>query len=146
MKRLLRKLGITDRASFYAFAKQFVKFGIVGVSNTLITLAVYYALIYIGVHYLVANIAAFVISVCNAYYWNSRYVFKQKENEGARTFLKTITAYGSTGVLGTFLLFVMVDILHISEWIAPLLGLCVTVPTNFLLNKFWTYRQTKQEA
>ncbi|MDR0221791.1 MAG: GtrA family protein [Lachnospiraceae bacterium] len=146
MRVLFRKLGITDRASFYAFVKQFFKFGIVGVSNTLIALAVYYSLIYMGIHYLIANVVAFFISVCNAYFWNSRFVFKKKAGEGARTFLRTIAAYGSTALLGTFLLFVMVDILHISEWIAPLIGLCITIPLNFLLNKFWTYRQTKQGA
>jgi putative flippase GtrA len=140
VKDSFRKLGITDRASFFAFVKQFIKFGIVGASNTLIALAIYYALIYWGAHYIIANIAAFILSVCNAYFWNSRFVFKKKTSEGAKTFLKTIIAYGSTGLLSTVLLFLMVDILLISEWIAPLINLCITIPTNFLLNKYWAFR------
>jgi putative flippase GtrA len=140
MKKLLYKLGIADRESLTAFVKQFLKFGTVGISNTLISLAVYYALIYFGIHYLVANIIAFFISVCNAYFWNSRFVFKKKENEGARTFLKTLIAYGSTALLSTVLLFLLVDILHVSQWIAPLVSLCITIPANFLLNRFWTFK------
>ena len=43
---------------------QFVKFGIVGVSNTLISLAVYQiALNALGMHYLAANLLGLVISV-----------------------------------------------------------------------------------
>ena len=33
---------------------QFIKFAIVGCSNTLINLAVYYLLIYVGAHYIIA--------------------------------------------------------------------------------------------
>lgn len=139
MKKLLVKLGISDRTSLIAFVKQFLKFGIVGVSNTLISLGIYYLLIFVGVHYIVANIIAFVVSVCNAYFWNSRYVFSKKDGSGAKPFIKTIVAYGATFLLSTGLLFVMVDVIHVSKWIAPLINLCITVPLNFLLNKFWTF-------
>jgi putative flippase GtrA len=140
MRIFLNKLGITDREEFWAFVKQFLKFGTVGVSNTLIALAVYYTLIFAGLHYLLANIVAFAISVCNAYFWNSRFVFKQESRDGPRMFLKTLASYGSTALLGTALLFLLVDILLVSQWIAPLVSLCITIPTNFLLNKFWTFK------
>ena len=61
---------------------QFVKFGIVGVSNTLISLAVYQlALNALGMHYLAANLLGLVISVINAYYWNNLY---RKRGDTAR--------------------------------------------------------------
>jgi putative flippase GtrA len=141
VKRLLAKLEIADRASFILFTKQFLKFGIVGVSNTLIALSTYYLLLYLGLHYMLANIVAFIISVCNAYFWNSRFVFISKRNSHAKPFLKVVLAYGSTVLLGTGILFCLVELLHISEWIAPLFGLCITIPTNFLLNKYWAFRK-----
>ena len=139
MKKLLGKLGITDRASLVLFIKQFVKFGIIGVSNVLIALGIYYTLIYFGVYYIIANVFAFVVSVCNAYFWNSRFVFAKKDG-GAKPVVKVFTVYGATSLLGTGLLFCMVDLLHISQWIAPLFNLCITVPLNFLLNKFWAFK------
>ena len=60
---------------------QFVKFGIVGLSNTLIAYAVYAACVWLGCHYLVANGLGFVVGVLNAYYWSDRYVFKKGEGE-----------------------------------------------------------------
>ena len=65
---------------------QFVKFGIVGVSNTLISLAVYQiALNALGMHYLAANLLGLVISVINAYYWNNRCVFGDGEKNAQLT-------------------------------------------------------------
>ena len=129
-----------DKTGLIELAKQFLKFGIVGISNTLISLAIYYILVYLGVHYLIANIVAFVISVCNAYFWNCRYVFTEKNTKSYKVLGKTFLAYGSTFVLSTALLFVMVDVLGISYWLAPLINLCFTVPLNFLINKFWAFR------
>ena len=40
---------------------QFIKFGIVGLSNTLIYLLVYYILLYLKVPYIIANGVGFII-------------------------------------------------------------------------------------
>ena len=141
MNALLLKLGIVDKSSFWVFVIQFLKFGIVGISNTLIGLGGYYLLIYLGVNYILANIIAFVAGTCNAYFWNSRYVFKKTDNGTVKPLVKTFITYGSTLLLGTGLLFIMVEILKISQWIAPLINLCVTIPCNFLLTKFWVFRK-----
>jgi putative flippase GtrA len=133
-------MGITDRQGFALIIKQFLKFGIVGVSNTLISLATYYLLVYLGIHYLLANITAFAVSVCNAYFWNSRYVFKKGKGNNAKPFVRTVAAYGSTFLLGTGLLYTMVGILGISQWVAPLISLCITIPLNFLLNRYWAFK------
>ena len=140
MKRLLNKLGISDKNSFIKFIKQFFKFGIVGLSNTILSLLIYYVLVYLGVHYIVSNIVAYAISVLNAYFWSSKYVFKASGANKAKLLLKLYVCYGLTFALSTGLLFLMVDILGISELVAPIINLCITVPTNFLLNKFWAFK------
>lgn len=121
--------------------KQFIKFGIVGVSNTIISLSVYYLLVFINVHYIIANSIAFIVSVINAYYWNSKYVFKSVEERTIiKSFTKVIISYGFTFVLGTVLMVVWVDFLKISNLIAPILNLFVTIPLNFVLNKHWAMK------
>jgi putative flippase GtrA len=120
---------------------QFIKFGIVGISNTLISLAIYYIFIFIDKDlYLAGSIAGFVVSVLNSYYWNNRYVFKSEKRNHAQAIAKTFLSYGSTSILSTILLVVIVEILSISEVIAPLINLIITVPLNFILNKFWAYK------
>lgn len=135
---------------FKAFVKQFFKFGLVGVSNTAISYLIYASMIFFGCHYLVASITSFVISVAWSFYWNNRMVFTLGEGESRtwwHTLLKTYAAYSFTGlILNNILLFVWVDVLGISAYIAFFLNLIVSVPTNFLINKYWAFRKTKTDA
>jgi putative flippase GtrA len=115
----------------------------VGVSNTLVAYAVYSVLVYIHIYYILANVSAFVISVLNSFYWNNKYVFKSegKYRSIIISLLKTFFVYSFTGlVLSNILLFLLVDVMRISKYIAPFFGLFITVPLNFFLNKFWTFR------
>ena len=67
LKELWDKIGV-----------QFIKFGMVGVSNTVVSLATYYLFTFFGVYYLIANALGFVTGTLNAYYWNSKFVFKEE--------------------------------------------------------------------
>lgn len=124
---------------------EFLKFGIVGISNTVISYVTYAALVFLGSHYLVASVISFAVSVLNSFYWNSKYVFVLGEGESRspiRTLWKTFCAYAFTGLfLNNVLLILEVGIFGINEYVAPLLNLIVSVPVNYLINKFWAYRK-----
>ena len=123
---------------------QFIKFGIVGLSNTLISLTVYEICVHLGLHYLAANAIGLVISVVNAYYWNNRCVFgngqKKPFLQHVKTYLKSLTAYGGTFVLDSLLLILWVEMVGIPETLAPILNLMITIPLNFFVNKYWTFK------
>lgn len=146
VKRLQDKFNVHSKKEFFALVWQFIKFGIVGFSNTLISLAVYYILVFFGWNYLLANTMGFLISVCNAFFWNYRYVFKDKtETSIPKSFSKVFITYGISYLVSTFLIWLMVDIMHISEWLAPLIRLVVTVPLNFVLNKLWAFKKREKK-
>ena len=123
---------------------QFVKFSIVGLSNTFIGYVVYSLCVWLGMHYLLANVVGFFVSVLNAYYWSDRFVFKKGTNEQRGlwpSLMKTVLVYASTGiVLNSILLWLLIDKMVLSEYIAPLIILLITVPTNFILNKYWSFK------
>lgn len=129
---------------------QFIKFGIVGLSNTLISYVVYLVGVWLGIHYLLASVLGFVISVLNSFYWNNKYVFQQGDEERNLwlTLVKTFMAYAATGlVLANILLYIWVDVLGISEYLGPVINLVITVPLNFVINKLWAFRgKRKGEA
>lgn len=119
---------------------QFVKFCLVGLSNTAISFGVYYIFLFIDTRlYIVGNAAGFIISVLNSYFWNSRFVFNKRDEKG-RTIIKTFAAYSTNLILGTLLLYFLVDIIGISEYVAPFINLIITVPINYLLNKKWVMK------
>lgn len=127
-----------------ALWKQFIKFGLVGVSNTAISLAVYYIFLMIDRDlYLAGNVVGWVVSVANAFFWSNKYVFTSESSgwkAGIKKLGKTYFSYGATFVLSTALLYLEVDILRWPAAVSPLINLLVTIPLNFLLNKFWTFR------
>lgn len=126
---------------------QFIQFGLVGVSNTAISYGTYALLVYLGVPYILANVIAFVVSVLNSFFWNNRFVFKKDSNESRstiKTLIKTFISYGMTGlILSNVLLILLVEKFGMSKYIAPLIILIITIPLNFLLNKFWAFRTKK---
>lgn len=147
---------------------QFIKFGLVGVSNTVISYVTYVVCVYVGMHYILANIVSFIISVLNSYYWNNKFVFVADENETRiwwKTLGKTFIAYGFTGlILNNILLFLLLDVLNIAQfmavpvgilqsygytmtnekvavYIAPLFNLIITIPLNYVINKVWAFKK-----
>ena len=134
-----------NKEKLKSFIVQFIKFGLVGVLNTAISLAVYYIFIYINpALYLWGQTVGWVVSVLNAFYFSNRVVFKQESNTTKELWLRLLRsyiAYGSTFLLSLLLLYLQIEIWHISEWIAPIINLLITIPLNFIVNKFWTFRK-----
>jgi len=122
---------------------QFFNFGIVGLSNTIIAYSVYAVLVYFNLHPQIANLFAFAASVTNAYIWNRFWVFKGNAQKKASTPFKFFAVYGGNLLLGIFLLYLFIDVWHINKYLAPLLSLPLTVPVNYLLNKFWVFKKAK---
>ena len=147
MKQLLRKLGIHDRESFIKLIAQFSRFAIVGLMNTIIMQGIYYGVILINLEwYLLGQVLGFIVSVASSFYWGRRFVFKGSQEGILIPLLKTYIAYGSTFFLSVVLLYLEVEKFGMSKFVAPMLNLLVTIPLNFLVNKFWTFKQGRQEA
>lgn len=144
MKHLLARFGIHSKEEFWKLFKQFFQFGIVGISNTAISLAIYYLIIWIRTDwYMAANVLGWAVSVLNAFYWGNRVVFKQEDNAPAQVvkrLLKSYASYGFSFLLTWALLYAEVQFWGWSEWIAPLVNLLVSIPLNFIINKFWTFK------
>lgn len=124
---------------------QFIKFGTVGAINTVLSYAItngaYYLL---HLHEQISNIIAFVITVFISFMLNGRFVFTENKEERNfwQSLLKVYASYSITGVfLTAILLYIEEELLGIPHYIATLMNLVVTIPLNFILNKFWAYKE-----
>ena len=124
---------------------QFVKFGLVGAVNTLLSLGINYLFIWIDPPlYLWGNFVGWAVSVLNAFYWNDRFVFQKSAATRKELWLrlgKSYLSYGASFLLSTLLMWLEVQVLGLSEWLSPILTLIVTIPLNFVVNKLWTFRK-----
>ena len=120
---------------------QFVKFGIIGASNTIISTAVYYLFVLISPGlYFVGNVVGWIVSVFNSFFWNNRYVFTKSKYSWGQKLLRTYLAYGGGFIVGSTTLVLLVSVLGVSEWLAPWINLVITIPLNYVLNKFWAFK------
>ena len=130
---------------------QFIKFGIVGVTNTVVSYVINVATLFLLGHahifqrwdYIIANTVAFILSVLWSFYWNNKYVFKLNEGEQRsiwKALLKTYVSYGFTGIiLNNILLVLWVRVIGINKMIAPIINLIINIPINFFMNKLWAF-------
>ncbi|NHM30004.1 GtrA family protein [Neobacillus terrae] len=117
---------------------QFIKFCIVGASNTIISLAIYYFLLKLGIHYILASTVAYCAGIINGYIFSSSFVFKKERNLVQA--IKFIATYLSSLLINLLILYILVNGLKISEFLAQLMVTFFNVIYNFLLQKLWTFK------
>ncbi len=148
MKWVMNKLGVHSASDFWKLVWQFIKFGMVGVSNTLVSMAVYYLFLWIDEDlYMVGSILGTIVSIANAFIWNDLFVFtgNPKDFKSVMTRLgKTYVSYGGTSLLSNGLLWLEVALFDVSKVWAPVVNLLITIPLNYLINKFWTFKKQDQ--
>ena len=59
--------------------------------------------------------------------------------------MKTYLAYGGTAILSTVLLWFEVDIMKLSDVIMPLINLLLTIPLNYIINKYWAFKKKSSD-
>lgn len=139
----------------WAGLMQFVKFGIVGFTNTIIGYLIYVVSLkglravnlFATADIYVAQLIMFLLSVAWSFFWNNTLVFKQEEGEERNilaALIKTYVSYAFTGLfLAEALLMLWVNVFGINEYIAPIINLIITVPLNFIIQKYWAFKNEK---
>lgn len=149
---------------------QIIKFCLVGLFNTFLSYSIYTGYyFFIHSNEYIANAVAFIISVFSAFLLQSKFVFQETPQKQQRVWwkvlLKTYIAYAFSGLfLTTILIFFWIRIIQLENYltflsnflghlnititnhnlaisIIPFLNLAITIPTNFIINKYWAYNQ-----
>ena len=143
----------TQESKLMHLMLQFIKFGIVGVSNTAISYGIEMLFFYVilvnvamaeNIKVIITSACAFIISVTNSYYWNNRFVFrsgKKTWRAHALSYIRTVISYGVTGLLLSPAIKVFLVGRGVPYYLASLFSLVITIPLNFVLNKFWAFRK-----
>jgi putative flippase GtrA len=123
-----------------ALLVQFVKFGIVGISNTLLTLAVYTLLLKVlGVWYLAASAIGFALGATNGFLLNRRWTFSEHVGD-ALTPVRWGVVQSAGLVINEGLLFLFVHDAHLDKLLAQVLATGVVTISTFFANRAWTFR------
>jgi putative flippase GtrA len=120
---------------------QFVKFGIVGVSNTLLTLAIYTLLLKVfGVWYLAASAIGFIAGTVNSFLLNRRWTFRGHVGDAYTPVRWTVVQCAGLGI-NEGLLFVFAHEARVEKLLAQVLATAIVTVSTFSANRAWTFRE-----
>jgi putative flippase GtrA len=119
---------------------QFLKFGIVGISNTLLTAVTIWLLLRVlhSSNYL-ANIIGYVVGLVNSFIWNRRWTFENHAQIGA-TIFKFIVTFAVSYLLQLGFLWLLLHQTGIDDYFCQLLSIVVYTVVNFFMNKYYTFK------
>ena len=142
-RAVLRSAATHPRAPL---VRQFLKFSLVGVSNTLLFLAVYTLLTEVlGVYYLLASAIAFAVGAVNGFLLNRAWTFQGHVGD-ALTPVRWIVVQGCGLALDELLLYLWVSGLGVDKLVAQAIAIVVVVVLTFLANRAWTFRDASSGA
>jgi putative flippase GtrA len=120
---------------------QLVKFGVVGISNTLLTFAVYtFLLKVLGVWYLAASAIGFIVGATNGFLLNRRWTFAGHVGDSLTPVRWAIVQGCGLGV-NVALLYVFVHDAKLDKLLAQAFATAVVTITTFFVNRAWTFRE-----
>ena len=138
---------------------QLVKYGLVGVSNTLVTFLVFVLLNSLfGVNFYVSNVIGFVAGVINSFFLNKKWVFKTHNTKVQREILLFLTGFGICYLIQLGALWLMMNFTTMQNWEIPGLeefklgetiitgiGMCVYTLLNYIYNRFVTFKEKQNK-
>lgn len=120
-------------------SRQLVRFLFIGTISTIISYSTFLILLNIfHIHYLIANIVAFIIGVGFGYYFNSKWTFDAKN---AKLFKRYFSFYVTSLILSTIILKSIVEIFHIMPEIANIITIFIITYYNFFGVKLWVFKK-----
>ena len=123
------------------FVGQFLRFAIVGVSNTLISLIVYTLLFKVfGVNYLVASAIGFVVGAINGFLLNRAWTFQGHEGDAFTPVRWAIVQTCGLGLDELLLYLGVHELGSVDKIAAQALAIVIVVVLTFLANRAWTFR------
>lgn len=120
--------------------KQAIKYGVVGVSNTLITAIVIWIMMKVlGFSDVVSNITGYVAGVLNSFIWNKQWTF-QSSAGWVGSAVRFGIVFGICYLLQLGVLMYLNEHLSIDPYYNQLLAMAFYTVINFIMNKFYTFK------
>lgn len=120
--------------------KQAIKYGIVGLGNTLITAGVIWVMMkLLGCSDITSNVAGYVAGVLNSFVWNKQWTF-QSSAGWTSSAIRFGVVFGICYLLQLGVLMVLNKHLPIDPYYNQLIAMVFYTAINFIMNKLYTFK------
>jgi putative flippase GtrA len=124
------------------FEDQRIRFLIVGGINTIVGYGAFAFFIWAGLHYFYANVLSTTIAVANSYILNKYFTFKQPKKSAAEA-VRFVSVYIISFILGNVVLYILVDRLSVTPYLAGLCNLVFTTLISWFGHKYFSFKTGK---
>ena len=130
--------------------REIIAYLIVGILTTLVSWAVYALLRLVldmndPVQVQIAVFMRWFAGVLFAYFTNRKYVFQSRDPKMLLEFLKFVGSRVTTLLADMFIMWLMVSVLGINDWIATLTSAVIVTVLNYVFSKFLVFRGNGEE-
>lgn len=123
------------------FLQQIIKYGLVGIINTIITLLLIIALTYAGVNPFLSNVIGFSAGLLNSFYMNKNYTFYKNSSKGS--LIHFLLAFVPSYILNILILYLTKDLAEYNIIVPQLLAMLSYNILFFALMKTWVFKNEK---
>jgi len=130
-----------NKKNLLSTLKQFLKFGIVGISNTLVTISTIFILMSLmGVSYIISNIVGYILGLINSFILNKIWTFKSRATAGKEG-IRFVLVFGICYLIQLAALIFLKEKVGVTKELAQLLAMIIYTMLNFTGNKLYTFRK-----
>ncbi|MDR1203452.1 MAG: GtrA family protein [Tannerellaceae bacterium] len=121
--------------------RQVIKYGIVGISNTIITAIVIWVMMKLfGCSAVLSNVTGYIAGVLNSFILNKQWTFKSS-NSWISSAIRFGIVFGICYLFQLGLLLYLNKRLSIDQYYNQLIAMAFYMVINFLMNKFYTFKE-----
>jgi putative flippase GtrA len=123
--------------------RQAVKYAIVGVSNTALSLCVIWVMMKVlGCSDVVSNVTGYIAGLLNSFVWNKQWTFKSPDT-WAGSAIRFGLVFGVCYLLQLGLLLYLNSRLSIDPYYNQVFAMMFYTAINFLMNKYFTFKEQR---
>lgn len=117
-----------------------LRFGFVGVLNTIVGYGSYYIFIRLNIYYILASVASQIIGMTHSYIWNKFFTFKSNKKSVKEAIKFTCVAL-STYFINLLLLMMFVEVYYMEKALAGFISMIIVTILSFLGHKFISFNK-----
>lgn len=130
-----------ERGHYRTNIIQFIKFSLVGVSNTIVGFGAWFVMHRVfGIQYIIANDLSYIPGLLNSFIWNKLWTFESRGNKKLETVLFLAVFVPCFLVQNGALIFLK-EIAGLNVIVSQIVSMVVYTVMGYVLNKFVTFNR-----